>query len=374
MDQAALTNELRKIVDAAVAKLADRLAPRLETRQAGAATMPPTWSSPTSAIASAGSATGNQVDLAGRTITSLLTADAGGVVEVAFGDPADATSPTAAATAGIAREWFPLAPGGSVDAPGGQRFTRFRVRLATGTLADTRRVILAVDTVGGSQTVREAGRFANISPGGSIASLERMIDETGTEVSVQGANGSSATLGVPGVAGHVAGQSAVTFEPLEVDATGRANVNPIVGQAGVAAGTGNVGATTVRTVEAADGPVSTSLVTLAGRDVNAGAAGAQTPRVAPATVATGASTTVATTTGASTQVVASNARRKRCALRNNTTTIGADLYFAVGTAAVVGVGPVINPGQAWDVEAVGAINVIRAGATDVSVGAYDESR
>jgi hypothetical protein len=71
--------------------------------------------------------------------------------------------------------------------------------------------------------------------------------------------------------------------------------------------------------------------------------------------------------------VAANASRVRCTLRNDTTTPGASLYYAVGVPAVVGVGPEILAGTPWDVVATGAINVIRATATNVTVGAQDES-
>lgn len=338
-------HELRQLLR----EIREAIAPRIPERLLGGTyRLPEPIEIPLSEIAAAGTAaTAIEVrPVAGSSLSLILgKSHAAARVEVCLDVPASSE-----------RAWFPMAPGGRVKLPGGARFSGFRVRLQSGAPADADKLaVFAVDVDQDGQHV-EVGRFAQVSNGGALEQLLKVLLVSGAEAHLEGAQGSAADR----AALAVAGWTGAAYARLGASAAGRALVNLIAGQDGVAGGAGVVGADVLRVALATDDPV---------RDV--GDAGAATLRVVGATTPTSTSTQ-ATAGVAAGDAAAANAARKALVLKNGSSTAGDGVWVRCGADAT-NTAYLLGPGETLTLTDRRRVSVLRQGANDVTVYVYEES-
>lgn len=326
----------------------------------------------------------------GRSLTLLMSSHASAKVEVCF-DYAAGSNTSPSLGSGTSRGWFPMVPGTRLMLPTGAQFSGFRVRLQTGTPAvATNFAIFGIDVDTDEQSV-ELGRFAQVSNGGAVEQLLKVLRLDGTEATVQGADGTTATTAAVGVAGFDG--AAYRRFLTRVGALADAVANP--GAASPAAALLDVasfahafnGATWDR-VRSLGAALADALATAGAGTLRTaahltayngatwdmvrsgiGAAGVGVLRVVGAVTGSSARGQTTTAGAGSTQILAANANRKAIAVKNLSS---GECYVAEGAAAAVATGWLLRQYESMTFTGPGAVNVIRA-TTDVTVCYAEES-
>lgn len=275
-------------------------------------------------------------------------------------------------------EWKVLTPGQTYARPDGRPFKKVFVRRVSTTPSSTNRVRFDVDPDYLGSSIGYASRAPAISAtGGALETLLKVFRASdGAEGFVEGADGTAADRGLPGIAGW----TGAAYVRLAASAAGRLLVNLIAGQDGISAGAGAVGATTPRMTLASDDPAVASLSVLddwddtdrckvspiagqAGVAGGVGDAGATTVRTVEATVPTAVASQFAVG-AASAVAVAANANRKSVVLVNegaNTATIN------FGAAAVAATHFGLLAGASIRIESRQSIEAISAAGTTLHI-------
>lgn len=272
--------------------------------------------------------------------------------------------------------WTPLVAPSKLTRPDGRAFSWVVVRRRANTPAGSQEVLLDFDPGElGSTVMHESSRGPNVNPSGSADVRQRIVLADGTEVDVEGAGGSAATRGAPGVSFWDTTGAGSWIRALGT-AAGRLAVSLIAGQEGISGGAGAVGAATPRVTLASDDPAVTSLqimddwdeadrarvnaiVGQAGVAADAGAPGANTVRTVEATPAafvhgrTNAGTTATLILGADTG-------RAAAYLKN----FGAATVYVGGPAVTTATGFPLEPGDSMPVGSGAAVYAIVAAGTE----------
>lgn len=262
---------------------------------------------------------GVRIGMTGRSVLNMAGAsDATALVEVAFDrQPTDLRSASTSGATGWtqASSWLPLVPGAKVIAPGGRVFKELWVRaMSACSNSATRNVCLVADVSQSAQDVTQAARTGNVNANGDQTTALTIVGRpSGSTDTIEGADGTAAGFGVPGIGAAV---------------EGGASYLRLLGGVGDALPSAVLGAL----------------------------------RIAEATTPT-ATVTRVDATSASAQVLAANANRRGAVILNLSTTTGETVYVQFGAAATTAGGFPIGPGGFLAISSRQEVRAITASAT-----------
>lgn len=273
--------------------------------------------------------------------------------------------------------WQPLSRCQISTPPNGESFKSFRVRLRPQSNAEaTAELVLVVDPAPyGSEALEAQPPTPEITAGGSSATrIRALLRSSGAEVDLEAADGGAPGRGLLFGAGLDAGGIGRALRVMANGALSVAGLDTGGAQrelrttAAAPAASETPGAGVL--FAAALGYVFDSAAAEWRRLVgDVGPAGVDVLRVAPTTTA-GAAVVRQSATNASAQLLAANARRRACLVKNLDTAETA--YLRAGSAAAAASGFPLGPGESMSLTTAEVVNVIRGGAADVPLAVWEE--